>query len=222
MAVVKMQPGFIEDTRGDAVVEATILFPIIMMIFAGLVLLAMYLPIRMTLQQTTQYAATALATEQSDTWLDFDTGTLEYVELTQKRDLPNVYAAVLASFLMSDVQDDAETIVQKLEGKSITSHSGRLEVECEIENYLVYKEIKVTATRTVPMPVDLSFVKFPSEIPITVSSTAVVLNGDEFIRNMDLAVELVAYLDEKYNLHIKELTSTMGKWMGKVYEILGI
>lgn len=72
------------------------------------------------------------------------------------------------------------------------------------------------------MPVDLSFVKFPSEIPITVSSTAVVLNGDEFIRNMDLAVELVAYLDEKYNLHIKELTSTMGKWMGKVYEILGI
>ena len=72
------------------------------------------------------------------------------------------------------------------------------------------------------MPVDLSFVKFPKEIPITVSSTADVLNGDEFIRNMDLAVELVAYLDEKYNLHVKELTSTMGKWMGKVYEILGI
>ena len=216
------RPSFCKDTRGDAVVEATILFPIIMMIFAGLVLLAMYLPTRMTLQQTTQYAANALATEQSDTWLDFDTGALKYEVLTNKGDLPNVYAAVLASFLMSDVQDDAETIVQRLEGKSITSHSGSLEVECEISNYLVYKEIKVTATRTVPMPVDLSFVKFPKEIPITVSSTAVVLNGDEFIRNMDLAVELVAYLDEKYNLHVKELTSTMGKWMGKVYEILGI
>lgn len=219
---MKLRPSFYEDTRGDAVVEATILFPIIMMIFAGLMLLAIYLPTRMTLQHTTQYAATALATEQSDTWLDFDTGAMQYRWLQDKSDLPNVYAAILASFMMSDTQDDAETIVRKTEGKSITTHSGNLDVECEIQNYLVYKEIKVTATRTVPMPVDLSFVMFPQEIPITVSSTAVVLNGDEFVRNMDLAVELIAYLDEKYNLGVKELTSTLGKWMGKVYEILGI
>lgn len=219
---MKSQPSFFEDTRGDAVVEATILFPIIMMIFAGLVLLAIYLPTRMTLQHTTQYAATALATEQSDTWLDFDTGSMKYQVLQNKADLPNVYAALLASFFMSDTEDDAETIVRKMEGKSITSHSGNLVVECEVENYLVYKEIKVTATRTIPMPVDLSFVMFPKEIPITVSSTAVVLNGDEFVRNMDLAVELISYLDEKYNLHVGELTSSLGKWMGKVYEILGI
>ena len=72
------------------------------------------------------------------------------------------------------------------------------------------------------MPIDLSFVMFPKEIPITVSSTAAVLNGDEFVRNMDLAVELMSYLDEKYNLHVSEFTSSLGKWMGKVYEILGI
>ena len=219
---MKSQPSFFEDTRGNAVVEATILFPIIMMIFAGLVLLAIYLPTRMTLQHTTQYAATALATEQSDTWLDFDTGSMKYQVFQNKTDLPNVYAAFLASFFMSDTEDDAETIVRKLEGKSITSHSGNLIVECEVENYLVYKEIKVTATRTIPMPIDLSFVMFPKEIPITVSSTAAVLNGDEFVRNMDLAVELMSYLDEKYNLHVSEFTSSLGKWMGKVYEILGI
>lgn len=219
---MKSQPSFFEDTRGNAVVEATILFPIIMMIFAGLVLLAIYLPTRMTLQHTTQYAATALATEQSDTWLDFDTGSMKYQVFQNKTDLPNVYAALLASFFMSDTEDDAETIVRKLEGKSITSHSGNLIVECEVENYLVYKEIKVTATRTIPMPIDLSFVMFPKEIPITVSSTAAVLNGDEFVRNMDLAVELMSYLDEKYNLHVSEFTSSLGKWMGKVYEILGI
>ena len=51
---MKLQSDFIEDTRGDAVVEATILFPIIMMIFAGLMLLAVYLPVRMTLQHNTQ------------------------------------------------------------------------------------------------------------------------------------------------------------------------
>jgi len=218
MVVMKSGPSFTEDTRGDAVVEATILFPIIMMIFAGLVLLAIYLPTRMTLQQTTQYAATALATEQSDTWLDYDVGSMKYGWYRWKEELPNVYAAVLASFFMSDVRDDAETIVKKQEGQSITSHDGNLTVDCEIYNRVIYKEITVTATKKFTMPVDLSFVKFPKEIPITVSSTAVVLNGDEFVRNMDLAAEFVAYLEREYSLPFSKL----GEWMNKVYGVLGI
>lgn len=44
MAVRKQRDNLWNDVRGDAVVEATILFPIIIMVFAGLVLLAMYLP----------------------------------------------------------------------------------------------------------------------------------------------------------------------------------
>ena len=37
------------DTEGYAVVEATFLFPIMIMIFAGVVLLAAYLPLRSSL-----------------------------------------------------------------------------------------------------------------------------------------------------------------------------
>lgn len=218
MAVMKLRPGFYEDTRGDAVVEATILFPIIMMIFAGLMLLAVYLPVRMTLQHNTQYAATALATRQSDTWLDFDTASMEYNWHTWRAELPNVYASVLASFFMQDTQDDAETIVKKLDEKSITTREGDLTVNCEIYNRIIYKEITVTATRKIKMPVNLSFVKFPTEIGITVSSTAVVLNGDEFVRNMDLAAEFVTYLEKEYGLPFSKL----GEWMDKVYGVLGI
>ena len=46
MAEMKQRMHFWKDTRGYAVVEATILFPIILMSFAGLVLLSMYLPTR--------------------------------------------------------------------------------------------------------------------------------------------------------------------------------
>lgn len=60
MAVRKQRDNLWNDVRGDAVVEATILFPIIIMVFAGLVLLAMYLPTRAALQQATQYAAPPL------------------------------------------------------------------------------------------------------------------------------------------------------------------
>ena len=76
----------------------------------------------------------------------------------------------------------------------------------------------MTASKKITMPVDLSFVKFPKEIDITVSSTAVVLNGDEFVRNMDLAAEFVTYLEREYGLPFSQL----GEWMNKVYGVLGI
>ena len=150
-----------DSTAGYAVVEATILFPIIMMIFAGIILLAMYLPTRSALQRATQYAATALATEQSDTWLEFDVERMEYDWITKKNELPNVYVALVSSFFKGDTAQKAETIVRNMENNGITRTVGELTVSCEIHNYVVYKELAITATRTIPIPVDLSFVGFP-------------------------------------------------------------
>lgn len=205
-----------KDTRGYAVVEATILFPIILMTFAGVVLLSMYLPTRAVLQRETQYAATALATLQSDTWLDFDKNRMTYYWRDKNNEPSNVYAALLSAFFKGD--GDAESIVKKLEENSLVSRVGELTVRCEINNFVVYKEIVVTATRTIPIPVNLSIINFPEEIPITVSSTAVVQNGDEFVRNIDIAKDFVQYLDEKYDLKIDDLA----EWVNKAWKFLGI
>jgi Flp pilus assembly protein TadG len=218
MAAAKRWTSFQEDTRGYAVVEATILFPIIIMIFTGLVLLAMYLPTRMVLQQATQYTATALATEHSDTWLDYDSGRARYSWKRRLGAAENVYFKVISSMFSRQTKSDAVTSVETMESKSLVSRSGKLEVSCEVCNYIVYKEIAVTATRTIPVPVDLSFVRFPTEIPITVTSTAVVLDGDEFVRNMDMAADFITYLDQKYGLGLDKLSGVMDK----VYELLGV
>ena len=210
---------FFQDTRGDAVVEATILFPIMIMIFAGLVLLSIYLPYRAVLQRATQYAATALATEQSDTWLSYDESTMKYDRASGKGELPNVYVAVIDSVFSGNGAGKAETIVTEMERTEGVSARGTLEVTCKVKNYVIYKEIIVTATRTVPSPVDLSFVGFPKEIPITVSSVAVVTNGDEFIRNVDLAGDFLKYVDEKYDLGIGE---NIGKLFDSITSFLRI
>ena len=136
---MKQLNHFWKNTRGDAVVEATILFPIIMMIFAALVLLSMYLPTRAVLQQATQYAATALATEQSDTWLYFDEEDMQYRWETDKGELSNVYIALIKSFFQGDVQENAETIVTELESNSLVSKQGTLTVDCQVINYIFYK-----------------------------------------------------------------------------------
>ena len=204
--------------EGYAVAEATILFPIILMTFAGLVLLSMYLPARAVLQRQTQIAATALATTQSDTWLEFDDRRLEYYWLNGNHTPVNVYAALLSSFFKGDAQSRAEDVVRKLDEGSLVESVGDLAIECKINSYVIYKEIVVTATRKIPSPVDLSILKFPEEIEITVSSTAVVQNGDEFVRNIDLAAEFVDYIKDKYNLDF----SALSEWLDKAWKFLGI
>lgn len=210
------------DTRGDAIVEATILFPIMIMIFAGIVLLAMYLPTRAILQRATQEAATAIAVEKSDTWLAFNVDEMEH-EWLESGELGSVYASLLRAIGGDgrDDEDNAEQIVLKLENTGIINLPGEpTVVTYGVVNYVVYKEIVVIATRTVPSPVDLSFVGFPKEIPITVTSTAVVQNGDEFVRNMDLAADITLKVSEA--LGADDIFQKVREVGGKLTGFLGI
>lgn len=212
-----------KDERGDAVVEATILFPVIMMIFAGLMLLAMYLPTRALLQQATQYAATALATERSDTWLRCNPETGDYYWVQDKRELGTVYGTALGALKGNnrDEADHAEQLVAVMEGKGVINTGNALEVNYGVINYVVYREIIVTATKHIKLPVDLSFVGLQNEIPITVTSTAVVQNGDEFVRDIDLAADIAKDIGEKHNLD-ETLFGKIGVFLGKFNELLGI
>lgn len=219
---MKNRDSLWRDMRGDAVVEATILFPIMIMIFAGIVLLAMYLPTRAILQRATQAAATAIAVEKSDTWLAFDVDSMEH-EWLKSDELGNVYASLIRAIGGGgrDDADNAEQIVLKLEDTGIINLPGEpTVVTYGVVNYVVYKEIVVTATRTVPSPVDLSFVGFPKEIPITVTSTAVVQNGDEFVRNMDLAADITLKISEK--LGAGDIFQKVREIGGKLTGFLGI
>lgn len=209
------------DAKGYAVVEATILFPIMMMIFAGLMLLAVYLPNRAVLQRATQYAATAMATESSDTWIYFDENNMEYKWYGGRFQLPNVYVALFQAVFGGNVQDKGETIVKSLDNQSLALRRGDLTVECKVNSFVIYKEISVTATRTISMPVDLSFVKFPKEIPITVTSTAVVQNGDEFVRNIDLVADFIGYLEERYPGKF-QFIEKFTEYLDKAADFLGI
>ena len=205
------------DENGDAVVEAAILFPIMIMIFAALVMLAIYLPTRAALQRATQYAATAIAVEKGDSWLYFDENTMSYVFETDKRNLPSVYAVLFSG--NGGVSSRGEIIVTSIEESGLSSKAGELTVDCYVVNRLVYKEIIVTASREFEIPLNFSIIGFPKTIPITVTSTAVVQNGDEFVRNMDLAVEFAEYVKKKFGL--TNIGDTISSFWNKPAEIFG-
>jgi len=208
---------FADDKAGDAVVEATILFPVMIMVFAALVLLAIYLPARAVLQRATGYAATALATESSDTWLFFNESSMSFYRQTDKRYLKNVYVDLFTK--PADIQSKGESIVISAEGRSISSKAGVLSVESSVNNNILYKEVVITATREFPMPVDLSFIGFPQSISVTATSTATVQNADEFIRNIDMASDFAEFISEKYNL--QNITESIRSFGSRITGLLG-
>ena len=57
-------------------------------------------------------------------------------------------------------------------------------------NYIIYKEISVTATQTIKPAINLAMVGADNEIEIVVTGKAVVSDGDDFIRNVDFAVDI--------------------------------
>ena len=218
---MKKIKDFWNDTRGDSiVVEATILFPIIIMIFAGLVLLSVYLPVRASLQHATQRAAIALATERSDTWLFYDEYNSSYYFAGSINYLDNVYVALFRSILPGRGNNEAraEQIVHHIDENSPGFNPGTLIVEYEFVNLIVYREVSVTATRVMPVPVDLSFVGFPNTISITATSTAVVQDGSGFVRNMDLAVDVAYFITDsnpisKLFSNVTDIASRIGGWL---------
>ncbi len=193
---------FFKNEKGDAIVEATILFPIMIMIIAGITILSIYLPTKGVLQHATKKAGNAVAVEYSDTWVEFDKGEFGFKEKSNLG-TEHVYKALFNSI---DVAK-AEEIVKITYEKSITPKLGELKVEAKVKNYVIYKEVIVMTQKTIPSPVNLSFVGFPKEIIIDVQSIHVVQNGDELVRNIDIARDVVLFLDEKYK--ISEMLSSV-------------
>jgi len=196
--VLTMITNFIKDKRGDIVVEATILFPIMIMIFAALVLLAIYLPQRAILQEAAQVAAIAIATERSDTWIAYD----ENAKYNRPVSLSNVYVEAVRNMFFSKSTDSikVENIVRNYSDRGFLSVKDNINVEYRVLNYVIYQEVVVTVTQSIPMPVNLSFIGFPSNIVMTQEARAVVQNGDEFVRNVDMAKDMVVWLDNKLGI----------------------
>jgi len=206
------------DCSGDAVVEATILFPIMILIFAALVLLSLYLPVQATLQRATQYAATAIATENSDTWLTFDEVTMSYQWRTHRSELRNVYVELFSG--SRDVQRRAEELVTYVESRGISLKSGELTVTGNRINRILYREVIVTATREFPVIIDLSFIGFPNTISVSATARALVADGDEFVRTITLATEFASFISERYELD--NITTAIGDFGNRVKGILGV
>jgi len=195
----------LKDTRGDAVVEATILFPIMIMIFMAIVMLSLYLPQGVVLQNATQYAAEALALERSETgyifqengaggtmdvYWDFDLHNTIFNGLAgTNRSTNNIWYRTFSWFFPHDGEWEAraQTIVNKIVGQSVTMTDAPVTVTITFRKTILYSELAVKAVQEIPIPVDFSFIGFPTKITVEKVSLFTIPDGDTYVRNIDEA-----------------------------------
>lgn len=89
-------------------------------------------------------------------------------------------------------------------------------VTCEIKNYVVYQEVKVTAKTSYPIPKLFSLIGLPTEITYEASATECVTDPDELIRNADLVVDTIVRVDGSTGGHLKKLKDTLERFAVQV------
>lgn len=187
---------FIKSNRGDAVVEATILFPIMIMIFAAIVLLSIYLPQRAVLHNAAQLTATAIAKEFSDTGFHFDDATLQEsfdfdlhpTIFNSNRDHRNGFwyrAFGRFNDAGTRYEERAQNIVDEALSRGFQITNEPVDVGFDLSRTLLYTEIHITVSQAVPFPVNLSFIGFPEEIVLEQTASAFVADGSGFLRGVD-------------------------------------
>lgn len=219
---------FMKCNRGDAVVEATILFPIMIMIFAALVLLSIYLPQRAVLNNAAQLAATSIAKEFSDTGFNFDDRTLQE---SFDFNLHNTIFDTIGSLFGRDYEmrnnfwyrafgwlfdsgsryeSRAQDIVEEALSRGLQIADEPVNVDFNLHRTILYTEIHVTVTQTVRFPVDLSFIGFPTEIAMEQTARAFVADGDRFLRGVDDAFAVAGIYDRTIGSLITFLSNVLG------------
>jgi len=174
------------NSDGIAVVEAAILYPLMFMLFSALVMIAIYIPQRALLQRAVQFGADSFATEIGDAWIRYEYKTMTYErfysydEMVHYKGRPE---AGLHRVHYNNVPDRIQrTIFMELTSVAVSIY---LDLDIGVVNHGVFKQVVVTGVMKYHLPINLSFIGFPNPFTMVATATAEVVNGDEFIRQVN-------------------------------------
>ena len=94
-----------------------------------------------------------------------------------------------------------------------------LKLTIDHTNYLVLKQLEVTAVQTIEAPIDFSVLGIDNKFEITATAKVNVINHDDMIRNVDYAVDLLE--DTKLGEIYDNIADKVREAYGKLKEAIG-
>lgn len=93
----------------------------------------------------------------------------------------------------------------------------QLELDIHYSNYILFKEVEVTAEQVVAFPIDFSIIGVDREVNLSATARVAVADHDELIRNIDFAID--ALEDTKLGEIVKNLSSKVTGLYNKLKQL---
>jgi hypothetical protein len=184
------------EEKGLAIVEATLLLPFCMIMVIALYYVAIFMCQKANLQANLQNALIYYKNVESDTYVEASenmayttsNGTVSAVGGSYGE---TEYLFPYRFFGMKFQENRFVVFFRSMCGYMFFDTGSNVDVTAHVMNYVVYKEITATATQTVKPAISLSMVGAPDEMIISCTSSVVISDADDFIRNTDFVIDVV-------------------------------
>lgn len=186
----------IKSEKGTAIIEATMLFPFCILMVIALYYAAIFVCQKANLQANVENTLIYYKNVYSDTYVQASAEMAYQQNGTISEGKGSSYASPTYEqpyrFLgMKFDNAKFESFFRSMCGYMFFDTGSNIKLTTSTKNYVVYKEIKATATQTVKPAVSLAMVGAPDAMEISCTSTVVISDADDFIRNTDFVFDIV-------------------------------
>lgn len=222
-----MRKNSLKSECGLVVVEATIILPIAILSVILLLYLSLFLFQRANLQACLETTLVYYKNTLTDTYVTKNS-SLEYVQSgnstmangnSYRIDGPlNPYRGLLGDGHSIGDEGAFSEYFHSVAGNMIFDDN--LSLTIDYSNYVILKQLKVTATQTVKAPIDFSLIGVDNEYVISAAARVSVIDHEDMIRNVDYAIDLIE--DTKLGEFARNFASKFSEAYGKMRDKLGL
>lgn len=201
--------AFFKSEKANAVLEYTIIFPIILLILCTIFVVSFVLHERTTMESAAQrgvvYGARIVAdpnylkliNEAGNNAGSLDLDCNNEFDFTGCGTDIEPYRAFNLS--KNDLQVPVSNEVTEMINQTRLGWTPfkDINVTCEKTNVIVYQDVKVTVTAKYPLPKFFEVIGLPAEYQLKTEAMMTVNDPDDFVRNADFAVDIVVKIDEE-------------------------
>lgn len=232
-----MQENKCRKECGSVEVEATIILPITILSVILLLYLSLFMFQRANLQACLETALVYYKNTATDTYVT-QNEELGY-SITDEKSIAsgnsyladrvlNPYRGGVVDIISSatggggelnlENKEKFETYFRSIAGNMLFDDN--LELTIDYNNYLLYRQLKVTATQTVQAPINFDILGVSNEYVISATAFVNVVDGDSMIRNVDYALDLLE--DSPLSNAIGTFASKFKELYQKMKDALGV
>lgn len=208
-----------KNENGAVMVEATIYMPLVLCTVMALLYLALFNMQEYMLMNQAQKIAAAVSREEaylgyekfgmgSDNSVDFSWGegnvpsaeTVTSYYMAHHERLSDLYREISRVFSGGARSDYSARFSNAVRASTLVALGSISSPEVQVDRGFLGTDIKVTIRHSLPIPGVLRYLNYEGGTTIRVSAYSYSVNPSEFVRNVDLAVDLMAYIMEKLGL----------------------